>query len=136
MALRGQVPNEMETYIKHWLKSCDVCQKMSVKRPAVQAAHFTSSVYRPMERIAVDYIEKLTIDRNGNDMIVGIIDCFSRFTTLYPVQSTKARVFAEVFLKWIGMFGSPNEILSDRGTQFMSNLVQSVFELIFRCDLF
>jgi transposase InsO family protein len=129
VALKGQVPRDLETYIKHRLKSCDVCQKMSVKRPVVQAMHFTFSVYNPMERVAVDYIEKLTVDIYGNYMIVVIIDCFSRFVTLYPVQSTKSKVFAEVFLKWIGTFGSPKSILSDRGSQFMSNLVQSIFKL-------
>jgi hypothetical protein len=102
---------------------------MSVKRPVVQAVHFTCSVYNPMERVAVDYTEKLTEDKSGNDMIVVMIDCFSRFVTLYPVRSTKSRIFAEVFLKWVGTFGSPKEILSDRGSQFMSDLVQSVFDL-------
>ena len=128
-ALRGGLPGEMESFIRTWLKSCDTCQKMSVKRPVVQAAHFTCSVYKQMERVAIDYIESLPKDKNGNDMIIVIIDCFSRFIFLYPVQSTKSFIFAEVFLKWIGTFGSPKEILSDQGSQFMSKLIQDLFDL-------
>jgi transposase InsO family protein len=102
---------------------------MTVRRTVVQAEHFTCSAYRPMQRVAIDYIEKLTTDRWGNDMIVVIIDCFSRFTVLYAVQSTRARVFVDIFIKWISLFGEPEEILSDQGSQFMSNLVQEFHEL-------
>ena len=100
-ALRGGVPKDMDNHIKQWLKTCDACQKMSVKRPVVQAEHFTCSTYSPMQRVAVDYIERLTADRWGNDMIIVIIDCFSRFVVLYAVQSTKAKVFVDSFIKWV-----------------------------------
>ena len=82
-----------------------------------------------MQRVAIDYIEKLTIDRWGNDMIVVIIDCFSRFITLYPVHSTRAKVFADTFVNWISIFGEPKEILSDQGSQFLSDLAQELFVL-------
>ena len=62
-------------------------------------------------------------------MIIVIIDCFSRFVVLYAVQSTRARVFVDTFIKWISLFGEPEEILSDQGSQFMSNLVQEFYEL-------
>jgi len=82
-----------------------------------------------MERVAVDYIEKLTPDRWGNDMIIVMIDCFSRFVFLYAVQSTKAKVFADTFIKWISVFSEPKEVLSDQGSQFLSDLVRKVYEL-------
>jgi len=82
-----------------------------------------------MERVAVDYIEKLTPDRWGNDMIIVIIDCFSRFVMLYAVQSTKAKVFVDTFIKWISVFTEPKEVLSDQESQFLSNLVRELYEL-------
>ena len=81
-----------------------------------------------MERVAIDYIESLQKDRNGNDMIIVIIDCFSRFIILYPVQSTKSFIFAEVFLKWIGTFGSferdtirPRIAIHDKHREYKDN---------------
>ena len=97
-ALNGRIPRQMDEFVRQWLRTCDACQKMSVKKATVQAEHFTCSTYVPMQRVAIDYIEKLTIDRWGNDMIVVIIDCFSRFITLYPVHSTRAKVFADTFV--------------------------------------
>ena len=128
-ALGGKIPKQMDGFVDQWLKSCDTCQKMSVKRSVVQAGHFTCSVYNTMQRVSVDYIEKLTTDRWGNDMIVVIIDCFSRFIVLYAVQSTRAKVFVDTFVKWISIFGQPAEVLSDQGSQFLSDIVQQLFEL-------
>jgi hypothetical protein len=128
-SLRGSTPVNMNEIIKKWIKSCDTCQKMRVNKPSVQADHFTCSVYNPMQRVAIDYIEKLTADRWGNDMIIVIIDCFSRFVVLYPVQSTKVKVFADTFIKWASIFGTPDEVLSDQGSQFLSDLIREVYEL-------
>ena len=82
-----------------------------------------------MQMVAIDYIEKLTTDRWGNDMIIVIIDCFSRFVVLYAVQSTKAKIFVDTFIKWVSLFGEPEEILSDQGSQFVITLVQEFFEI-------
>jgi transposase InsO family protein len=82
-----------------------------------------------MQRVAIDYIEKLTTDRWGNDMIIVIIDCFSRFVVLYAVQSTKAKVFVDTFIKWVSLFCEPEEVISDQGSQFVSGLVQQFFDI-------
>jgi transposase InsO family protein len=82
-----------------------------------------------MERVAIDYIERLTPYRWGNDMIIVIIDCFSRFVILCAVQSTKAKVFVDTFIKWISVFSEPKEVLSDQGSQFLSDIVQQLYDL-------
>ena len=40
---------------------------------------FTISAYRPVERIAIDYIHKLNNDQNGKEHILVIIDSITRF---------------------------------------------------------
>ena len=119
----------MDNHIKQWLRQCDACQKMSVRRTVVQAEHFTCSTYKPMQRVSIDYIERLTTDRWGNDMIIVIIDCFSRFVVLYAVQSTRAKVFVDTFIKGVSLFGEPEEVLSDQGSQFVSTVVQGFYEI-------
>ena len=83
-----------------------------------------------MKRIAIDYIEYLRQDDQGNNMIVVVIDCFSRFVALYPVKGTSARVFATTLLTWAGTFWSPEEIITDRGTQFTSDLVTELYDAL------
>ena len=82
-----------------------------------------------MQRVSIDYIERLTTDRWGNDMIIVIIDCFSRFVVLYAVQSTREKVFVDTFIKWVSLFGEPEEVLSGQGSQFVSTMVQGFYEI-------
>ncbi len=65
------------------------CMKSSFRKPDVVAAHFSCSSYVKMNRIAIDYIESLRADGKGNDMIIVIIDCFSRWVSLTAVQSKR-----------------------------------------------
>ena len=91
-SLRGRLPKDLEDRIAKKIKSCIPCQKNSPRNPTTQGAHFSCSVYKKMNRIAVDYIESLRPDSEGNDMIVVIIDCFSRFICLYPVKNKGTEV--------------------------------------------
>jgi transposase InsO family protein len=54
---------------------------------------------------------------------------FPKFFVLHAVQSTKAKVFVDIFIKWISTFSEPKEVLSDKGSQFLSDLVQELYEL-------
>ena len=123
LSLRGLLPKDLLSKISKMIKSCNTCQKNSPLKPTTQGTHFSCSAYKKMSRIAIDYLESLRPDAEGNDMIVVIIDCFSRFICLYPVKSKGTEIFLYAYLNWIGMgFGDPSEILADRGSQFTSRL--------------
>jgi hypothetical protein len=51
-----------------------------------------------MNRIAIDYIENLRPDDKGKDMIVVIIDCFSRWITLTAVRIKSTGAFADAYI--------------------------------------
>ena len=129
-SLRGKVPKGLRIRFEELILACPTCQKLRVRKPRAQASHFTCSSYQPMKRIAIDYIEKLRPDDQGNNMIVVVIDCFSRFVALYPVKGTSARKFCSTLLTWSGTFWSPEEIITDRGTQFTSDLASELFEAL------
>ena len=123
LSLRNSLPKGLTLKIAKLLKSCNTCQKNAVAKRTSQASHFSCSSYQKMKRIAIDYIECLRPDIDENDMIVVVIDCFSRFVCLYPVRSKGTEVFLSSYLKWLGLgMGEPSEILTDRGSQFTSRL--------------
>jgi transposase InsO family protein len=57
-----------------------------------------------------------------------IIDNFSRFIELYPVQSANARETAQRLLEFFGRYGTPRRILSDRGPEFVNEVIKHLFE--------
>jgi len=129
-ALRKNLPKDLIQTITRLVKCCPTCEKNSFRKPRNVASHFTCSTYVKMRRIAIDYIENLKPDERGNDMIVVIIDCFSRWVSLTPVQSKGATVFADAYIAWLGLcFGEPEEILTDRGAQFTSRLAEMLISL-------
>ena len=127
MALRGRLPKRLLTWTERLVRHCPTCVKNSFRRPTNIAAHFSCSSYVKMNRVAIDYIESLRPDDKGNDMIVVIIDCFSRWITLTAVQSKSTGAFADAYIAWLGLcFGEPAEILTDRGAQFTSLLTEQL----------
>ena len=49
------------------------------------------------------------------------IDSFTRWPEVFPIPDIRAETIAETFVAgWICRFGSPNTLVSDRGSQFTS----------------
>ena len=99
---------------------------MSQLKPLIHARAFTISTYRPMERIAIDYIHNLTKDQQGHEHILVVIDCFTRFVELYPTTALTAEETADHLLKYVGRYGPPIQILSDNGSHFVNGTVTAL----------
>jgi hypothetical protein len=120
----------LRTEIKYFIDHCATCQKNDQRKLHNHASPFTLSSYYPMKRIAMDLIEGLKPDADGNDMIIVIVDTCSRYIELIPTISTKALPIAKAICQWAGRFGVPRVIVSDRGTNFMSTIVADVIKLM------
>jgi hypothetical protein len=127
---KGHSWQNMRKHVKSFIKACPACQKMSYKSYIINAKPFTLARYEPMERINVDSIGPLPVDKWGNKYIITIIDCFTRFVELYPVVDTTAEVAARALLHFVGRYGSPSEILSDNGSQYVNKLIAEFCKLI------
>ena len=121
---------QMREHIRKFIHFCPACQKMSHLRPLIHARAFTISAYRPMERIAIDYIHKLNKDQNGKEHILVVIDCFTRFVELYPTSALTAEETADHLLDYIGRYGTPIQILSDNGSHFVNGTVTSLLHYL------
>jgi transposase InsO family protein len=86
-----------------------------------------------MQVINIDTIGPLPKDEEGNEHILVIIDCFTRWVELYPLKDVRALSAAKKLLEFAGRFGIPVKIRSDRGTQFVNEIIQELLSLI-KCD--
>jgi hypothetical protein len=116
-------------HVRMFIARCPCCQKMNQRRNTIHAHPTTASSYRPMQRIAIDYIERLTPDSNGNTSIMVAIDCFSRYIELYPVKNINAISSAEALLDWITRYGVPDQITHDGGSSFVNDIIHELMKL-------
>ena len=104
------------------LKNCEVCKATkTTKRDKVHLHPI--KVTQPLELVSIDFVGPLEMSENGNRYIVSMQDHFSRFPAAYAVPEATSEAVVDSILKFSMDFGYPKCILSDRGTNFLSNLV-------------
>jgi transposase InsO family protein len=109
---------------------CPLCQKLSQLRPVIEARRFTLAVDEPWQVLSLDHITGLPLsEETGYEAILVLIDNFSRFVEMYPVQSSNSEETARILLQHFGRYGLSIKIRSDRGTEFMNELIKHLFEL-------
>jgi transposase InsO family protein len=83
---------------------------------------------RPFERMSVDILGPITpISKQGHRYIIIFVDYFSRYVIAQSIKEADAKTTAKVFIDdVICKHGRPDTLLSDLGSNFMSQLMQEV----------
>jgi hypothetical protein len=68
-----------------------------------------------MNRIAIDFVGPLTTTKKNNSYLLTVICPFSRWPQAFPVSRNTALKTIECLKKSISVYGTPSEVLSDRG---------------------
>jgi transposase InsO family protein len=119
----------MREHVKYFTKSCPCCQKMSAIKTPIHGHPFTTSAYEPMVRLNMDFIGPFkTSDETG--YILVIIDTFSRWVELYKCDHADAAETAKALLEHFGRFGAPSQIMSDRGSHFVNQVISEFLALV------
>ena len=82
-----------------------------------------STVYGPMDCIAIDILGPLPVTDNGNQYIMVVGDYFSKWQESYALQEHTALAVADKRVtEFICRFGTPSRIRTDQGREFKSHL--------------
>ena len=84
----------------------------------------------PFERIVLDIVGPLPRSRRGNQYILVVCDYATRYPEAMPLRSIDAGTVAEHLIQLFARVGIPREILSDQGTNFMSQLLKELYNLL------
>eukprot|EP00969_Alexandrium_andersonii_P159353 7040487-Alexandrium_andersonii.AAC.2 len=123
--------DNMRQKVKHFIhKRCAICQKLAMVKNIIISKPFTAASYAPMDRISIDSIGPLPEATGGYQHIMVVIDNFTRFVELYPCITLEAEEAVRHIITHCGRFGTPNQILSDGGTQFDNDKMKKICELL------
>ena len=121
----------MFSEILHWVKTCQPCQER--KSPhTLMAGLLRPTVFgRPFEQLAVDVMGPFPTTKRGNKYIVVFQDYFTKWPEAFAVPNHQSTTIAMLFVDEVMCrYGMPERLMSDRGTEFLSELMKSVYELL------
>ena len=113
-------------------RSCDVCQR-TVKRGSVKKVPLGSMplIDTPFKRVAVDIVRPIAPPSEaGHRYILTLVDYATRYPEAVPLKKITTEAVAEALLDIYSRVGIPEEVLTDQGTQFMSECMQEVSRLL------
>ncbi len=86
---------------------------------------------RPWSHLGVDFVTDLPVSE-GNTCILVVVDRFSKSCRLIPLKNlpTAMETAAQMFNHVFRYFGIPEDIVSDRGTQFISRVWKNFLKLL------
>ncbi|XP_042857013.1 uncharacterized protein LOC122243473, partial [Penaeus japonicus] len=118
--------------IKRYCKSCHICQKVSAKGSVSRVPMKSIPVVaEPFSRVAIDIVGPISpCSDRGHKYILTLIDYATRFPEAVPLKKIDSITIAESLVEIFARVGIPKEMLSDRGTQFRSDLMAEVNRLL------
>jgi len=117
--------------IKRYCRSCPSCQKSSAKGNVRKVPLVSMPIIsEPFSRVAIDLVGPLNASARGHKYILTMIDCATRFPEAVPLRNIDTVTVAENLMTIFARVGIPREILSDRGTQFKSDLMSEIHRLL------
>ena len=79
----------------------------------------------PFQRISIDFKGPLPPSKNGNQYLLTMIDEYSRFPFAYPCKDMSSSTVTRCFSHLFSIFGMPDMVHNDQGTDFLSEETQS-----------
>ncbi|CAM2727912.1 unnamed protein product [Rotaria socialis] len=122
----------MKQSIAQFIKSCLPCQQYNVsrlKKPGLLCPIETPA--GPFQLIGIDYCGPFKRTPRENQYVLCITDYFTRWVIAVALPDCTAQTTAQtIFTEYICRYGVPMSILTDQGTHFKNQLMESMARLI------
>ena len=118
--------------VTRFCKSCDVCQK-TVSKGSVPKVPLEKMplIDKPFKRVAIDLVGPISPpSEEGHRYILTLVDFSTRYPEAVPLKKIDTETVAEALVDIFSRLGVPEEILSDLGTQFVSDCMREVTRLL------
>ena len=117
--------------VSRYCQSCDICQRTIPKGRCGKTPLVAMPIIgEPFARVAIDLVGPLPMSGRKHRWILTLVDCASRYPEAIPMKGIDTIECAEELVNIFSRIGIPQEILSDRGSQFVSDLMREISRLL------
>jgi len=116
--------------VNEYVRNCDKCQffKDDIRKAPV-LPHYIPK--KPFELLSIDLIGPLNITTRNNRYILVVLDHLTRYPYLIPVPEISSLTIASSLINEVfSHHGVPKLLLSDRGSNFTSNIFKKIMQLL------
>ena len=116
--------------VKCHCQTCGDCQRGARGSKGKAPLMPLPAVDEPFRRIAMDIVGPLKRSKRGNKYILTLMDFSTRFPEAIPLRRVDAQTVADAMMGVFCRLGFPEEILTDQGSNFMSEIMRRVTDLL------
>lgn len=110
---------KMQKKIKLFVQACTQCQRTKVTRYNTTPLTQIQVDKKRFNVIHIDIVGPLLPTANYNQYVLTIIDHYTKFLTLIPIQDQSSENVSQTLVQhYIKIFGIPSVIISDNGNSF------------------
>ena len=122
------IPN-LKYHLRSFLKTCHICQlSRNDKPPTRQLETRINLNYKPMSRLSMD-LKVMPRSQKGQQYILCIIDEVTNYLIATPLYQARSEEVGEALIEsFVSRFGTPEYIMMDQGSAFMSSIMSYLFK--------
>lgn len=120
---------KMARDIECFVHDCETCQQIKPTNQNLKphmGKHFMVS--RPFQHVYADFIGPYPKTKSGHMYIIILVDQLTKFPLVKALPRATSLHAVKFFDESFNVFGFPESILTDNGTQFLSKITQDYFE--------
>ena len=116
--------------VEDYCCSCEICQKLPCQHGPRAPLIPLPVLLEPFKCTAMDIIGPLSHSRSGKQYVLVICDYAARYPEAIPLYSTDASHIVEELMGVFAREGISSEILTDQGSNFMSQLLTELYQML------
>ena len=117
--------------VRNWCRTCPMCVTRKTPTPRQRGPLGTIRAGYPMQIVAVDILGPLPKTKGGNAYVLVASDYFTRWVEAYAIPNQEAVTVAQKLVDELFCpFSTPEQLHSDQGRQFESDLIAEVCRIL------